>query len=274
MGVKDLATSQLLQILADHPMEPGARLKQRLNAALVEKGLGPFDQKTVGFKTFKDYLKSLGSLLSIQERPGSDIRVSLGEATPSQAITTVTPVSLRSDIWLAFSDPDANRVRFYDKSSGKVVDLPASGHAAIANAEQSGLIAIPAISAAHQKAWMENFLVQNSLSEDVSLKAVVDTPYNRSVSTAFARVLGKNGAAWRKFRANRVFAEASTWAARHAINPELLQGGAGNVLATAAGQALPPRMRAVKLLESFSDQELIETVIPILAATILVKSRA
>ncbi|WP_148650213.1 hypothetical protein [Lysobacter capsici] len=275
MEVKDPATALLLQILVGHPMEPAARLKQKLSAALVDKGLGPFDQKTVGFKTFKDYLRSLGDLLVIEEKSGSDILVSLGKTLPTKTDSDPeTPPPLRSDVWLAFTNPDPNRVRFYNKSTNKVVHFHTTDQAAASIAEGSDLVAIPAIDGTRQVEWMHEFLAQNFLSEDPLLNKIADAPFSSSVNTAFARALGKYGLAWRKFRASKVFVEATAWVARHEASIDWLRAPPDSPASAGSGHSMSPRLRASKLLESFSDQELIETVIPILAASILVKSRA
>lgn len=275
MATNDPATALLLQLLANSPNEPAARLKQRLSAALVDKGLGPFDQKAAGFKTFQDYLRSLGNLISIEHKSGSDMIVSLGTTAPLEQTREPAPSpALKTDVWLAFTNPDPTRARFFSKSSHRVVHFPHTEVSTAVSADPADFIAIPAIDAATHNLWMREFLAEVGLSSNPLLSTIADTPYSSAVNTAFNRALGKQSADWRTFRTHRVFAEADAWAAQHGVESASLRVTREPTAPTASAQSMSPRLRATKLLESFTDQELVETVIPILAASALVKSRS
>lgn len=273
MSVLNPATDLLLHILSEHPKEPAARLKQRLNTALIDKGLGPFDQKALGFKTFKDYLHSLGDLLSIEDRSGTDILVSLGQTSKTVAASEpVVAPPLKSEIWLAFTNPDPDRLRFYNKGTKRIEHFSASNSPSQTSSSKSNLVQISPISASRQSEWMQEFIAQNALEGNDLLTQIVATPYSSAVNAAFSRALGKFSVAWRKYRAIKVLEEAEAWAAGHDIDPAALRD-LPEAPPASSSPSMSPRTRATKLLDSFSDQELIETVIPILAASALVKSR-
>lgn len=237
--------------------------------------MGPFDQKALGFKTFKDYLRSLGDRLSIKEPAGSDILVSLGRRDDAAEVNEPLPQHpLRSEIWLAFTNPDPQRLRFYNKSTRRIEHGPASDGDDASHPAPDRVPVVP-IEAARQSAWMLEFVAHEGLGSDELLQGITKAPYSSAVNTAFSKALGKKAPAWRRFRASKVFAEVGEWASRNNISFSSLQEIPNQQASSVvSGQSLSPRLRATKLLESFSDQELVDLVIPILAASALVKSRA
>ena len=274
MSTLQRATELLFELLTTDAKEPAARLKQKLNARLIDEGMSPFDQKALGFKTFKDYLQSLGSRLSIEERPGSDILVSLGQPAGQGTDVPVAPLPLlRGEVWQAFTNPDPARLRYFNRSTGRIEHQLVSEQDGPAN-PTSDHVRIDPISAADQAGWMSEFIHLHSLQSETLLENIVATPYDSSVNAAFSRALGSRSIAWRRFRSDKVCHRARAWATRHGIDfASLQQTPDASQKAVQGTPAMSPRLRAVKLLESFSDKELVDLVIPILSASALVSSR-
>src|SRR3546814_15249793 len=100
-----------------------------------------------GYKRFKDYLLRHADLITLSEGVGGDMVVSLREgasgSTASPAGTS--PISIRGDVWLAFANPDEHRLRYLDRTSGRVIHFPAgSPEQAEANADKNPVPILPA----------------------------------------------------------------------------------------------------------------------------------
>lgn len=281
MQSTDPIRALLLDILQKSPREPAARLKQKLIAGCIANGLVAFDQKELGFRTFKEFLVAQNDLISIEEQVGGDILVSLAQHAKSEnaAHTAEQPV-LRGEIWAAFTNPDPKRERYYVRKTGQIIHYVRSNPPAGLNlCSDINFIPISPISAHDQSSWMRDFLGQiHADGRDVlPLDAFVEAPYSAALNAAFTRALGKRGIDWREFRTNRVIERVRSWAndneidfsALIAIDKPIDSGIAQRNIRT----VMSPRVRAEHLLDSFSDAEIIETVIPILTATVLVKSR-
>jgi hypothetical protein len=306
--VRDASSQLLTQLLSVDSPELGARLKQRLKAAFVSNGLGPFDEKSLGFQKFTDYLLRVHSdLVSVERRAGSgDVLVSL-RTTPAARVLYAptlkqpkTPAALviRSDVWQAFANPDPERKRFFNKQSEKVVhylDGKNSTERAQVDASPESFVEIPPISKDIQAGWMREFLDSASLppSEKDALGPLISEPYSSTVNATFTRALGDHSVAWRKYRTAQVTSTIEKWAADagialaklHVAPTESTSGAiqaaaavGSHVTATLAtapansGQ-MPPREQIFKLLELLTDDDITRLVLPTLLSTIMIRSR-
>lgn len=304
------ATSKLLtQLLSSHSPELGARLKQRLNAAFVASGQGFFDEKSLGFAKFTDYLLRVhGDLVSVEREDGiGDILVSLrtpvrqqSAVSPTQLVaateSAVAPAVIRNDVWQAFANPDPKRKRFFNKKTGKIVhfldDKQVPERVEVDSAPDDYLEICP-ISQETQTGWMQEFLKQIAVPADEKdvLEALIAKSYSSAVNVTFSRALGAQGSAWRKFRTLRVTAIIEKWAqekgvllskfhvtaAEPSIVTVTMNSTEGKGTGSSAEQVNPdqlsPREQVVKLLELLSDDDILRLVIPTLLSTILIKSR-
>ncbi|WP_186216093.1 hypothetical protein [Burkholderia gladioli] len=303
------ATEQLLtQILSNCAPFPelGARLKQRLIAASTAAGQRPFNEKALGFRKFSDYLqRAHGDILSLQRPDGmGDVLVSLKSALPIargvSAAQLPTPIRLpsqpviRSEVWQAFTNPDAKRKRFFYIPSGQIIHYrDGEPPPQLGAASPDEVIEILPISKETQANWMREFLDQASVptQEKSVLEPLINEDYSSTVNATFSRALGPRSDAWRKFRTARVIEIILRWADDHEIDHALvhvrptpvramMMPGEVDTAASATNQAasvdanpLSPREQVSKLLELLSDDDLTRLVIPTLLSTIMIKSQ-
>jgi len=308
-----LITSQLLkQLLSSNSPELGARLKQHLNTAFIARGLGNFDEKSLGFSKFSDYLLRVhGDFVNVNRDDSvSDILVSLrSSAAPQPAkplsksqisSDTLSPsVVIRSDVWQAFANPDPERKRFFERETGKIVHFLADKQVperVEVDSSPERFLEIEPISQDTQVTWMREFL--NSISLPANEKAVLETlttkPYSSALNVTFSRALGSHSLAWRSFRTQHVTTIIEKWAHDSDVLPAKLHVAVAEPVAgtpkiplndgTKVGASsfersetsttqLPPRQQVMKLLELLSDEDIMNLVLPTLLSTILIKSR-
>lgn len=293
MAEPDYVRPLLQQLLNGRAPELGARLKQRLNALLAEKGLPRFDEKQFGFRKFQSFLEQTQSdWLDVSKPEGAgDIHVSSKRAFAAPSDSTVTaapggtPQPLRSDIWQAFTNPDPQRKRYFQSSTGLVVHFLESEWADKREQIESatgGYLAITPIEGTLQQRWMREFLdsIPITGAERTPYEALLAEPYSSALNATFTRALGDHAAAWREFRTSRITSTIQSWARDAGIPLDQLRAQPKEVSApsfvTGAPRLAPassPRAKAVKLLELMSDDDIRQVIIPILLSTIMVRNR-
>lgn len=297
MHDKNLISQLLTQLLTAHHPEYGARLKQRLNALLHQRGLDSLDERTLGYKRFRELLEQgFGDLVNVQ--PPSevgDILVSLktsgslpATAAPSPSVFGSAFPPIRSEIWQAFSNPDLERKRFFHKQTAAVkhfIQGDSSSSQVEVDESPDDFIEIDPIPGALQLQWMRQFLggIHQPAGERVVFDAILNEPYSSSVNATFTRALGDHGVAWRNFRTQQVTEQIFAWAARHGVPENALRVQPRTTLDGAkvdVSRSDPlrvatqsPRDQAAKLLEMLTDDDIARLVIPTLLSTILIKSR-
>lgn len=293
MEDSSLASQLILQLLSNQSPELGARLKQRLNALLLAKGLARFDEKFYGYKRFSDFLENvLGDKVSI-DRPNDvgDIHVALRQShliktvsdrTVAPPVGEHTPV-IRSDVWQAFANPDPRRKRFFHRRTREVrhyLEGDAGSAATEIERDAAQFVEIHWISGDTQAGWMKSFLdaVKLSQSQRTALEAMIAGGYSSGINAAFTGALGEHSSSWRHCRTNHVTSIIRAWAEQHSVpfgdlcvRKDLKESGQAQVH-NLNGQ-LTPRQQAVKLLELLTDEDIARLVIPTLLSSILIKSR-
>lgn len=291
------ASQLILQLLCKNSPELGARLKQRLNSLLINKGRNPFDERNCGYKRFSDFLQDvLGNKVSIERPDGAgDILVSLRHPVPTQSLLGIcspdgvspkeekrTPV-IRSDMWEAFTNPDPKRKRFFQKETRAIRHFLQEGSSPSKEEierDPSQFIEITPISGQTQVEWMRVFLDLLRLppSQRQPFDALISQPYTSGVNAAFTRALGENGYSWRQYRTNNILEIVKTWTKQHQISFDTICApiSSKNSHPTqnqSTQDQLTPSQQAIKLLELLTEEDIARLVIPTLLSTILVKSR-
>lgn len=290
----------LSEILATQSPQFASRLKQRLTSVLAAKGEPPFDEKKFGFKGFRDFLKNgtQGIFSVASSEDGADVIVSLGgnntSIAPSQKIGSIH--SLRGDVWQAFTNPDASRVRYFNLRNFSIRHFlrgEDSVHAREVAENSADFVEIDFIGADVQQQWMRQFIESREISPQLreTLEGIAGRTYTSGINAAFLGALGIMGAEWRQDRLSRVVEVIHGWAERNGISIDKLTPRSNSenesalpvTPARAAGK-LPsggdvmdgvqsPREQAVRLLDILSNEEISRVVVPILLSTLLVRGK-
>jgi hypothetical protein len=291
--------SKLLgHLLAARSPEYGARLKQRLNALLRERGLEPFDERQYGFRKFQDFLeRSQGDVLKVvRTNGGGDIQVILKDLPPDVVDAPVpqpaSPPSeragrpIRSEVWQAFANPDPERRRFLDRQTFQICHYTPNHYPEVKDLVErnpSQYAEIPPIAAETQKGWMRDFLAAVPItgSERAVLDQMLEQPYTSALNAAFTRLLAGSAGHWREHRVKLVLNTIFSWAKTNGVDINRLRkseemSAIRSPDAAAVGvlnASITSRTQAMKLLELISDEDIGRVVLPVLLSTILIKSR-
>ncbi|MFV0927232.1 hypothetical protein [Pseudomonas palmensis] len=293
----DLQTILLLtyELLSDTPYELSARLKQRLNHALIQRGMPPLDESSYGCKKFSDFLLThMGDRIDIvRPEATGDLRISLKrDLTPLRAKAVVVvakpklerPITMRSDVWQAFTNPDIKRKRYFNKVSHEILHFLEDGDneykQKLADRPQD-FIEVEWIPASQQRAWMAEFLDLINLSdtERAPLQQLIESTYSSTVNAAFTKALDDREQEWRQMRTLKIAQWIQAWAVKHDVKPEEL-----NIPPTQSPHCQPQqpdtkamimssREQALRLLERMSDDDIAKFAIPVLLSSVLTKSQ-
>lgn len=288
----------LVHLLAARSPEFGARLKQRLNALLRERGLEPFDERQHGFRKFQDFLERGQSdvVKVVRTEGGGDIQVVLKDSPPAVAEAPVLPPAsspsewagrpIRSEVWQAFANPDPERRRFLDRQTFQICHYTPDHHPEVkdlVDRNPSQYVEIPPIVAETQKGWMRDFLDAVPIIgvERAVLDQMITQPYTSALNAAFTRSLAGNAGRWREHRVKLVLNTIFNWAKSNTVDIDRLRTSEEKPTvrspeaATAGGHnaSSASRAQAMKLLELINDEDIGRVVLPVLLSTILIKSR-
>lgn len=296
MSELELAKLLIPQLLSSSSPEFGARLKQRLNAELANRGLSTFNEKQFGFRKFSEFLEeSLGDIVSLQAPTGpGDIRVtvrpeavqSVHASVPYSAQTTSEKSShvIQSDVWQAFANPDERRKRFLKRATKEIIHFlenEESEYKAQVHGSRQDFIEIDPVTADTQREWMRTFLTQLKLSSSdrEAFETLIQGKYTSSLNAAFTRALGTHGTAWREFRTRRVTSKIQTWAADNNIAfsdlcnaPDSAKTPKKSVEQSETGKN--PMERAIHLLALLSEEDISRIILPTILSTLLVRTNS
>lgn len=288
----NLVSRLIVELLSEHSPEYGARLKQRLNVALIKQGLESFNEKDYGCSRFKNFLQKHLSAEIVIECPSDvgDIQVRLRSkpvlAANPEGVSVAThqdvPV-IRSDIWQAFLQPDEARKRYYNKSSGSLVHFvpgQAPSIEDVVKEDYEQFVEILPLDPTMQMKWMQSFLhdAMLSSSEKQAIEALLTGSYSSVMNAMFTRALGDCGVAWRNVRTRLIHEKIFEWCKVHSIPNDYLYSTTKKVELSATvtrvqNTALSAHQQAIRILESMSEDDITKIVMPILVTTIYVKAR-
>ncbi len=278
----------LVEILSNSPVI-GATLKQRLMRLARERSLPPFSLEALGFRTFKQYLRSaVGDLVTVMLPVGpGDILVFLNPAYRDQIANSQLPtaesvqgLTFRSAVWQAFCNPDAERKRYLHRSTGAVRHFLVSEATPADIQDRPGdFIEISNISAEQQLGWMRDYGAKLAAQgfRSVGIDTLQQGPYTSGLNKAFTQELGAYADEWRKERTALVTAAIHNWATKNKVSLHILYASkdapipqfATPVAAASVSTVTGTREKVYKLLEVLSDEDLARLVLPTVLNAIL-----
>ena len=303
MPVPSNVLHALTELLAVQSPQVASRLKQRLNAALQAKGADTFDERKHGFKGFRDFLQrgTEGLFVVKSTDDGADVVVSLPVKAPAAAPTAGTPIpaigtTVRSEIWQAFTNPDATRLRFLNKRTFVVRHFlrgEDSAHSREVDAAPEDFVPVEPITGEDQLRWMREFIDLKGIEQPhrALLEAIMAKPYTSGLNAAFTGALRQLGKEWSAYRVKHVIEKIAAWAKPHGISAEHLNPRPAETVVTpvlapvkkpasvvdspsSGDGVMDPRAQASGLLAMLSDDEIRRVVLPILLSTMLVRGKA
>lgn len=302
----DSLTRQLLaELLASGPLK-GAQLAQRLRRAYEMQTGQPFELARWGFESFSSFLHAHADVALIARPEGEgDVEVSL-KPVPQIERNGVAerggrddprPQRLPADIWQAFTNPDPNRRRYFNRRTGEVAHYR-NGASDIGDEKARGRVEawgndaalINPIAATTQHGWMRDFVASLSLRahERDALERLLDTSYTSSLNLVFSRTLGSDGPGWRAYRSRRVNEYVERWAEENGIPFERLVEGRfraptvspPDLSSTALGVAPQPghfselRRKLHLLIDALPDDDVEKVLVPLATVARLIDRSA
>lgn len=275
----------VFDLLSDHPPELGARLKQRLAALCLRKGLGVFNEREFGYQKFGDFLKNLDPGIIVERRPGaSDIHVSIANpqfARPGGPAGQMQyRFKIHSDIWQAFVNPDKRRKRFYNRLTGAVlhyIESEGSASEMEVRASPSNYAEIVPIEPEVQRGWMKEYLDSTDLGsgERSVLDALISPEYTSQMNATFTQALGERAQSWRDFRLSKIRGVVGEWERVNSVTRGMVtQHSSGKTFsAKTSGDTSDSRRRVINLLDLLTDEDISNIVLPIVLASIMVRAK-
>lgn len=281
----------LIELMQGKTEEPAARLRQLLISEGQNRGLGSFDLQAMGYRRFKDFLAAFPDLFELRTREGGEMIVcprSLSQSMPVDAALASArrepPPAIRDEVWIAFSNPDPRRARFFNRLDGRVFHtLIQEGQSPDSLRPPGDWVRIEQIGAELQSAWMKEFVSEHP---DVppSIPPMLEETYSTPLNVRFTRSLGPLGKAWTQFRLRKMTQQIHSWATSVEVPISRLAPASvpAQPVHTSVGpaptpvldtRALSAKERALKLIDTLSEDEIANYVIPLMASVLMVKSR-
>ncbi len=281
----------LIELMQGKTEEPAARLRQLLISEGQNRGLGSFDHQAMGYRRFKDFLAAFPDLFELRTREGGEMIVcpqSISESTPansaSVSVRREPSSAIRDEVWIAFSNPDPRRARFFNRLDGRVFHtLIQEGQSPDSLRPPGDWVRIEQIGAELQSTWMKEFVSEHP---DVppAVPPMLEETYSTPLNVRFTRSLGPLGKAWTQFRLRKMIQQIHSWAATVEVPISRLSPASvpTHAVYTAARPAplpvvdtyaLSAKERALRLIDTLSEDEIANYVIPLMASVLMVKAR-
>lgn len=282
---------RILALLHATPRELCARLKQRLNQSLIREGYPILNVRDYGCRKFVEFLKKhLGDHVELTwPTSAGDVTVSLKSVVAPGFASNPSPSeqlsNIRTDVWQAFTNPDAKRKRFLNKIDFRIIHFiegSSDAYAAKWQSSQQDYIEIDVLTGDVQIGWMREFIALLGDGElDLQVvEKLLSSPYSTGVNTGFTKLLGGRADEWRKIRMLKIGEHIASWATQNNINMnDLRPKTKRKLVAPEAGlnSVSPPlltiREQAIKLLERMSEDEIARVAIPVLLGSVLSHSQ-
>lgn len=202
----------------------------QVRIALKERTYGGFDQRRLGFATFRAFLREAairGRVVVDEDRPGDvAVRLSGGRSSGSEPVRPI-----RGDFWRAFVEWQPAELRLYDTNEDRVHRLPrdpaplepeqfANIRRRLAEAP-GAFIEISPVARNQQLDWMREF----ARSGPEALRSVLEESLaGEKPAKTFAQVLRalpEERSRWNLILTARVRGVVEEWCAIHAIAPSI-----------------------------------------------------
>ncbi len=269
---REAAFRALADLVENRLSEARSLRSAALKPLLVASG---FDERQLGFQTFRAFLQAAEEAGFVSIRPasaGPDVDV-LPLGAPEGAAAPSTSGRIRADIWDAFVDWNPGWSRLYDRERDRAFKIPANesmGESPAHNALRQEwkqaperFAEITPISMQEAYSWMSEFL--HSLPQEPARERLASTLASNFPFKHFrdeVRAVGLDHE-WKKVQLERVRQKILDWASKHDIEIDLAyrpEVGAERVSPTrlTAGERFPgPRAR---IDESFTRTRILAAV--------------
>lgn len=220
----------------------GASLKPEMRALTS----GEFDEKQLGFMTFKRFLLAAADqgLVDVHPAPNSpDVQVvPKGKPPVAQAERrAVLPASsvprVREDLWKAFVDWNTAFERFYDRDKDVAHRIAATESAYDSpqlrtlrqekEAQPDRFVPISPITFAEQVDWMRQFVAKQSPEVQLGLLPAVDSPRPARDFSMTVRRSPQIALDWHTEKTERVVERIDAWKAEHGVTVDIYAMPAG-----------------------------------------------
>ncbi len=258
----------------------GAMLKQLVAPEFEHRSGISFKQAFALYPKFVDVLKALNTVVRIQTPDGpGDITIFLLTEGKSQhsayslASTTSASVTfVRPEIWTAFMNSDASRLRFFHRGTEEVVHyVPGTDpqrENRVANDKQ--FVKIDPVPANYHSAWMIEFLdtVPNTIYTEA--RRIAQTcPYSGQLNREFSTALGEYGHSWSTFRTAKIVDYIQNWMRKNGIQATIAKTssapqplGSPTTKAQIAANTSDSRAALRALIDALDDRELGQILVP------------
>lgn len=279
----DFARKLLLEILAEAGSLKGAQLASRLRREYELRSGRPFQLSSLGVARFVEFLQAHPDVVDVtrEDHSQGDVVVSLRARAIGEAVQAgATPRDagsadrVRPEVWQAFTNPDPTRLRFYNRSTGRVAHyreptIDENEIRAKITVQHWGdqAVQIDPIPGPKQKEWMTAFL--DAMDIDQAKRETYDhlfaAEYKSSLNSIFTDSLGAMSGPWRTFRAARVSEAVREWAARNDLSiAQVMTGRSEAAPHVAPHQAAVERRRALHvLIDRLDDDDLARVQVPL-----------
>lgn len=262
----------------------GASLKPELQV----RTSGAFDEKVLGYPSFKTFLEAAASrgIVDVYPAPNSpDVQVVPPGRAP--AVTQVAPTAepagfvqrVRPDIWKAFVDWNHAFERFYDRATGVTYFIPATESAFDTEeikslrearaADATRYVSITPISFSEQVDWMRQFTSKDVSNLHDDLVAALASPRPAREFAMVVRRDARTNRAWQSEKSKRVAERIEHWKRDHGIDADMFEAPPVRATREVAGSSSSPvdekelRKQVHAAIDAMSLNELLSLSFPL-----------
>jgi Uncharacterised protein family (UPF0158) len=277
------AFDALRDIVTTFTAEGRPTVAASLKSALQRRFDNNFDQRSIGFYSFRDFLREAEArgVVELRDARGGDLEAVLPGATQSAEKgqeKSGSAALLRGDFWKAFLDWKVGWRRVYDVQEDRALMFPETAtpfdradwslyrEAVLRQPER--FRSIDPIGMETQLEWMRAF--QRDIDDPASKTLLQSALESSRPFGTFARLvnnLPEIRARWHRYRLDRVAAVASSWAQRNYLTIEFLQSPQPKIsapakTATESGEGAV-RARIHAIIDRMTLSDLLRLEIPI-----------
>ncbi len=262
------AHEALKDVVASYSLEGRSTVAASLKSALKRRFSDRFDERSIGFLSFRDFLKDAEArgIVQLQRAPGGDLEAMLPGAPPQRSRGTAEVHSstsfVRADIWRAFVDWNPGWTRLYDAEADRAVMFPEtttpfdppewSVQRDAAQRQPERFREIEPISMDTQLEWMRAFAreVRDQTSRELLQSALQSSrPFGAFVRQV--NIFPETRLQWHRFRLDNVLAVVAAWVQRNNLTIQFQENRpretapSGKTTADVSEAAVRARLRAI-----------------------------